>query len=69
MEISGNNMLGRGNSKCKGPEAGACVMYLRSSETVSVDVKVWDLNSWKDNVANNVEETEQSRLFEMLLDS
>lgn len=30
-------------------------MRLRNSETGSVDARVWDLNSWKGKVANNLD--------------
>ena len=35
MQVSGEDISGRGSSKCKGPEVGACLASWRNSEVVS----------------------------------
>lgn len=36
MDTSGKNVWGRGNSQCKGPGAGACLICWRNSLEASV---------------------------------
>ena len=36
----GNSVVGRGNSKCKGPEVGICLVYLRNSTSMAAGVTV-----------------------------
>lgn len=47
MAVSG----GRGNSVCKGPEVGSCVLYLRNSEEAGVAEREEQRGQWAEGRA------------------
>lgn len=41
LDILGKSVLSRGNSQCKGREAGVCLVWIGKSEEASVSVVEW----------------------------
>lgn len=46
MKVSGEDISGRGNSECKGPEVGVCLAAWRNSRVVSESKREENRGQW-----------------------